>query len=317
MRAFHSRLFQQNTIQRVASIEGVGIHTGQTTSLRLLPAPSGTGIIFRRTDAGGVEIPALASHVVSLELATTLGRDDVTVSTVEHLMAAIQIAGIDNLIIELDGPEVPILDGSSLPYCRLLEAAGTRGQSGLRRILAVTEPIQTEVDGRDIRIAPFPGLRVSYMVDFPIPAIGRQTVDVRVDSDSFLRELAPARTFAMLRDVEAMRQHGLGLGGNEDNCVVFDENAPVNANLRFDDEPVRHKALDAVGDLALLGCPLWAHLEVEKGGHLVHFKLIEALLAHPESWTWVRAESSAAYPEWNETEIERDHPPAFPLPAIA
>lgn len=317
MRAFHSRLFQQNTIQRAASIEGVGIHTGRTTNLRLLPAPSNTGIRFRRVDAGGVEIPALASQVSSLELATTLGRDDVTVSTVEHLMAAIHVAGIDNLIIEIDGPEVPILDGSSLPYCRLLEAAGTRSQSGLRKILAVTEPIQTEVDGRPIRIAPFPGLRVSYMIDFPIPAIGRQTIDIRLDSESFLRELASARTFAMLKDVEVMRRHGLGLGGNEDNCVIFDENEPMNTSLRFTDEPVRHKALDAVGDLALLGCPLWAHLEVEKGGHLVHFRLIETLLAHPESWTWVRAESSAAYPEWDAPELHRDLPPAFPLPSIS
>ena len=296
MLSTRSRLFGQNTIARSAAIDGVGIHTGKKVELRLHPAPANSGIRFRRLDSGGVEISALASNISSLELATTIGRDDVTISTIEHLMAAVHLAEIDNLLIEIDGPEVPILDGSALPYCRLLEAAGIRRQNASRRILAITEPIETEVDGRGIRISPYPGLRVSYVLDYEIPSIGRQTLDLKIDGKNFLRELVPARTFTLLSDVEKLHQAGLGLGGREDNCVVFDGNGPINTKLRFADEPVRHKALDALGDLALLGCPLWGHLEVDRGGHEVLFALIEELKRRPSSWTWVRAQADEQVP---------------------
>jgi UDP-3-O-[3-hydroxymyristoyl] N-acetylglucosamine deacetylase len=288
-----TQLFRQTTIARPVAIDGVGIHTGKLVRLRLLPAPADTGVVFRRTDAGGVEIPALASYVASLELATTLGRDDVTVSTVEHLMAAVHMARVDNLVVEVDGPEVPILDGSALPYCRLLEAAGISRQERNRRIVAIREPVEVASNGKRIRISPYPGLRVSYALEYSQPAIGRQTVDVIAEGERFVRELAPARTFALLEDVERLHRHGLGLGGREDNCIVFDESGPINTELRFADEPVRHKALDAIGDLALLGSPLWGHVEVECGGHLLHFRLIEALQARPEAWTYLTAEAAA------------------------
>ncbi len=279
--------FIQKTIARSVGIDGVGIHTGTDVQLQLHPAPSGSGIHFRRVDCG-VEVPALAGHISSLELATTLGRDDVQISTVEHLMAAIQVLGIDNLTIELNGPEVPILDGSALPYCRLLAAAGVRQQKALRKIMAITSPVEVdEGDGRTIRVAPYPGLRVTYGIDFGESAIGAQRVDVELRRDNFERELAPARTFALLRDVQRMHQQGLGLGGNEGNCVVFDENGPINTELRFSDEPVRHKALDVIGDLALLGAPIWGHFEVERGGHALHFALLEALRDSPDCWTWM------------------------------
>ncbi|HVS15603.1 MAG TPA: UDP-3-O-acyl-N-acetylglucosamine deacetylase [Thermoanaerobaculia bacterium] len=287
-----SRLFQQNTLASPTSIEGVGIHTGRWVRVNLRPAPPDSGILFRRLDAGGVEVPALASHVCSLELATTIGRDDVTISTIEHLMAALQLARVDNAILDIDGPEVPILDGSALPYFRLIEAAGVRPQRATRKILAITEPVETAIGERRIRISPYPGLRVSYLLDYAIPSIGRQSLDVRIDGDTVLAELAPARTFALLDDVRRMQQNGLALGGTEDNCVVFDDSGPINTTLRYADEPVRHKALDAVGDLALIGSPVWGHLEVERGGHLLHYKLIEALQANSHCWSWVRAESS-------------------------
>ncbi len=296
MSSARSRLFQQNTIAHSAAIDGVGIHSGRPVELRLHPAPANSGIRFRRIDSGGVEIPALASHICSLELATTLGRDDVTVSTVEHLMAAIYIAQIDNLLIEVDGSEVPILDGSAIPYCRLLEAAGTRRQNASRRILVVTEPLEIEVDGKRARISPYPGLRVSYLLDYALPSIGRQAIDFTIDPETFLQELAPARTFALMSDIEQLQRSGLGLGGREDNCVVFDTAGPINTRLRFADEPVRHKALDAVGDFALLGCPVWGHLEVERGGHLVHFRLIEHLKRNRQAWTWIRADASEDLP---------------------
>jgi len=287
-----SRLFQQNTLERAASIEGIGIHTGRTVRVTLRPAEPGSGIVFHRLDAGGVMIPAVAANVCSLELATTIGRDDVTISTIEHLMAALQLARVDNATIEIDGPEVPILDGSALPYVRLIEAAGVKPQPGTRKILAVTEPVETAIGDRRIRISPYPGLRVGYLIDYALPSIGRQSIDVTIDAHSFVHELAAARTFAVLDDVRRLHESGLGLGGAENNCVVFDETGPINTTLRFPEEPVRHKALDAIGDLALIGSPVWGHLEVERGGHLVHFKLIEALQENSHCWSWVRADSS-------------------------
>jgi UDP-3-O-[3-hydroxymyristoyl] N-acetylglucosamine deacetylase len=264
----------------------VGIHTGRPVRVRLHPAPEGTGILFRRTDSG-IEIPALASEVSSVELATTLGRDDVTISTVEHLLAAVRVRDLDNLFIDLNGPEVPILDGSALPWVHLLEAAGVRMQEGARRIFAVTAPVEVELGGKRIRASPYPGLRVSYTIDFAHPAIGHQEVDLVVDRESFERELAPARTFALAEDVERLHRRGLGLGGDLDNCVVFGPDGPNNAP-RLPDEPVRHKALDAVGDLALAGAPVWAHVEVERGGHQLHFALHEALRERPDCWMWLQ-----------------------------
>ena len=280
-------LFSQKTIARPVAISGVGIHTGKLVHLEIHPAPEGTGIVFRRTDSGGVEIPALASEVSSVELATSLGRDDVTISTVEHLLAAVRGCDVDNLRIDLDGPEVPILDGSALPYLHLLEAAGVRWQGAPRRILAITSPITVELGGKRIRASPYPGLRVSYAIDFAVPAIGHQEADLVVNRESFARELAPARTFALLAEVEWLHRRGLGLGGDRDNCIVFGPEGPTNTGLRFADEPVRHKALDVIGDLALAGSPVWAHVEVERGGHQVHLSLLEALRERPGCWTWM------------------------------
>ncbi len=280
-------LFRQKTIARQTGITGVGIHTGRPVHLELHPAPAGAGIVFRRTDSGGVEIPALASEVSSVELATTLGRDDVTISTVEHLLAAIRACDVDNVRIDLDGPEVPILDGSALPFVHLLDAAGVQWQGAPRRIMAITSPITVELGGKRIRASPFPGLRVSYQVDFAMAAIGHQEADLVVDRESFLRELAPARTFALLADVEWLHRRGLGLGGSLDNCVIFGPDGPTNTRLRFADEPVRHKALDVIGDLALTGAPLWAHVEVERGGHQVHYSLVEAIRERTGCWTWI------------------------------
>lgn len=277
------------TIARPVAISGVGIHTGRPVRARLRPAPEGTGILFRRADSG-VEIRALASEVSSVELATTLGRDDVTISTVEHLLAAVLMRDLDNLFIDLDGPEVPILDGSALPWLHLLKAAGVRAQKGERRIFAVTAPVEVELGGKRIRASPYPGLRVTYAIDFAHPAIGHQEIDLVVDRESFERELAPARTFALAEDVERLHRRGLGLGGDLDNCVVFGPEGPNNAP-RLPEEPVRHKALDAVGDLALVGAPVWAHVEVERGGHQLHFALHEALRERPDCWTWLQGTS--------------------------
>ena len=284
------RLFRQQTIRRPTAISGIGIHTGRETNLRILPAPPDAGICFRRMDAGGVEIPADLGSVSSLELATTLGRDDVTVSTVEHLLAAVYILGIDNLVVEMDGPEVPILDGSAMPYLLLLQAAGTRTQNANRRILAITSVIEIEHGDKWLRTSPWPGLRLDYTIDFEGCAVGRQQLQIDVDPRSFERGLAPARTFCRQMDVEEMQRAGLGLGGSVDNCIVFDEDGAVNTELRFADEPVRHKALDAVGDFTLLGAPIWGCFEVLRGGHQLHYELLRELAANPRCWTWMRGE---------------------------
>jgi UDP-3-O-[3-hydroxymyristoyl] N-acetylglucosamine deacetylase len=278
-------LFTQKTIARPVAISGVGIHSARPVRLRLHPAPADSGVVFRRIDSG-VEIPALSTAVSSVELATTLGRDDVTISTVEHLLAAVRACDVDNLFIDLNGPEVPILDGSALPFLHLLKAAGLRPQEAQRRIVAVTAPLEVRLGNKRMRISPYPGLRITYVIDFAHPAIGHQEIDLVVNRDSFARELAPARTFALQEDVEELHRRGLGLGGDLDNCVVFSSVGPNNA-LRFPDEPVRHKALDAVGDLSLIGSPLWAHVEVERGGHLLHYALLESLRERPDCWAWV------------------------------
>ncbi len=306
--------FRQNTLTRDIATSGIGIHSGKRIQLRLLPAAENTGVVFRRTDCGGMEIPALASHVSSVELATTLGRDDVTISTVEHLLAALRICNVDNLIVELDGSEVPILDGSALPFMRLIEATGLRQQAASRRVFVVTAPLSVELGGKSIRVSPYPGLRVSYAIDFAHGAIGHQRLDLEVDQQSFERELASARTFALERDVAALHQRGLGLGGHQDNCVIFGDTGPANTTLRFADEPVRHKALDAIGDLSLLGAPLWGHVEVERGGHQVHYSMTEALLSRTDCWTWATGDPQPmARPEPPTRRREPSERPAVPL----
>jgi UDP-3-O-[3-hydroxymyristoyl] N-acetylglucosamine deacetylase len=287
MRLDQPDLFAQKTIARPVALSGVGIHSGKPIRVRLNPAPEDTGIVFRRVDCGGMEIPALASSVCSVDHATTLGRDDVTISTVEHLLAAVRMADVDNLWVDIDGSEVPIVDGSALPWLHLVEAAGLRQQTAPRRILAVTAPVEVELGAKRIRVSPYPGLRIRYSVDFAHPEIGHQSLDLHVDRESFERELAAARTFALQEDVDRLHRRGLGLGGDVDNCVIFGPQGPNNV-LRFPDEPVRHKALDAVGDLALAGGPLWAYVEVERGGHQLHFAILEALRERPDCWVWMQ-----------------------------
>lgn len=307
------RLFRQQTIRRPTAISGVGIHTGKETNLRILPAPVGSGIRFRRTDAGSVEVRADLKDVSSLELATTLGRDDVTVSTVEHLLAAVYALGIDNLVVEMDGPEVPILDGSAMPYLLLLQAAGIRRQNADRRIVAMTSVIEFKRGDKWLRASPYPGLRLDYTIDFPGCAVGRQRLQMEVDRASFERDLAPARTFCRQVDVEKMQRAGLGLGGSVDNCIVFDDKGAVNTDLRFADEPVRHKALDAIGDFTLLGAPIWGHFEILRGGHLLHYELLKELVANPQCWTWMVGEE---LPPQADLPLDPKQPPAW-APVLA
>ena len=289
----------QKTISEKATCTGVGLHSGAATHLALYPARPGTGIVFARTDlADSPEIPARRTALTSTRLATTLGRGEATVGTVEHLLAAVVALGIDNLRVEVDGPEIPVMDGSSAPFVTLLREAGVFDQRVARRVIRMRKPISIRDGDRVIRVSPAPRLSVSYFVEYPHPAIGKQRIEVAVDGASFEREIARARTFGFLHEVEALWRGGLARGGTLDNTVVLDERTVVNpAGLRFPDEFVRHKVLDLVGDLALLGMPLIAHVDVERGGHALHQQLVERILASPEAWTIETTFAPLAFPE--------------------
>jgi UDP-3-O-[3-hydroxymyristoyl] N-acetylglucosamine deacetylase len=276
----------QKTISEKAICTGVGLHSGVETTVALYPARPGAGIVFVRPDLPGApEIPARRAALSSTRLATTLARGEAMVGTVEHLLAAVVALGIDNLRIEVDGPEIPVMDGSAAPFVTLLRQAGSFDQRVARRVMRIRRPISLRDGDRAIRVTPAARLAVSYFVEYPHPAIGKQRIELPIDASHFTRELARARTFGFLHEVEALWRGGLARGGNLENTVVLDERGVVNASgLRFADEFVRHKALDLVGDLALLGMPLLAHVDVERGGHALHQQLVERILATPEAW---------------------------------
>jgi len=277
----------QKTISEKAICTGVGLHSGVAANVALYPARPGAGIVFVRTDLPHApEVPARRAALASTRLATTLGRGDATVGTVEHLLAATVALGIDNLRIEVDGPEIPVMDGSAAPFVALLRDAGVFDQGVARRVMRIRRPISLRDGDRSIRVTPAQRLTVSYFVEYPHPAIGKQRIEaLPIDGPHFARELARARTFGFLHEVEALWRGGLARGGNLENTVVLDEHRVLNTSgLRFADEFVRHKALDLVGDLALLGIPLLAHVDVERGGHALHQQLVERILASPEAW---------------------------------
>jgi UDP-3-O-[3-hydroxymyristoyl] N-acetylglucosamine deacetylase len=277
----------QKTIAEKATCTGVGLHSGAAAQLSLYPTRPGVGITFVRTDLPGApEIPARRAALTSTRLATTLGRGVATVGTVEHLLAAVVALGVDNLRVEVDGPEIPVMDGSAQPFVALLREAGIFDQHVARREIRVRKPISVRDGDRVIRVSPAARLSVSYFVEYPHIAIGKQRIDaLAIDGASFEREIARARTFGFLHEVEALWRGGLARGGNLDNTVVLDERRVLNqAGLRFPDEFVRHKVLDLLGDLALLGMPLLGHVEVERGGHALHQQLVERILATPEAW---------------------------------
>jgi UDP-3-O-[3-hydroxymyristoyl] N-acetylglucosamine deacetylase len=270
----------QKTLSRMVECRGISLHTGVQVALRLMPARHDSGITFVRRDLGGARLRLRRARVVRADHATTLAGKAFTVSTVEHLLAALRIMGVDNAVVELDGPEVPIMDGSAAPFVYLIREAGTRRQRAARRYMILRDSIEIREDDREIAIHPSDRLRVTYTIEFPGTAVGRQVFARTLYQRVFLDEVAPARTFCFLRDVAALRQRGLALGGSLDNAVVIDENGPMN-RLRFPDEFVRHKTLDLVGDLALLGLPVVGHVVARKAGHALHARLVDALRHSP------------------------------------
>lgn len=275
----------RKTIANIVAIEGVGLHSGVYTRLELRPAEAGTGIVFTRTDLGNLQIPAVQSSTTSLDYATTVGKDDVAIGTVEHLLSAVYAAGVTDLVIAIDGPEVPIIDGSALPFVNLLEAARVKDLTEKVEALVVRDVIEVRDGDKFVRIEPGTDhLEVNYSIEFNHPAIGRQSIDFALDAESFSREIAPARTYGFLADVEKLRAAGLARGGSVENCIVLDEEKVTNGALRFQDEFVRHKVLDLAGDLVLLGRPLVGRITASRAGHAMHSLFVSALLSKAEEW---------------------------------
>ena len=274
----------QTTIQNPVATQGIGLHTGVHGKLRLVPAPADTGIVFRRVDLDGFQIEAHGSNVARVSYATSLMKHGVLLSTTEHLLAAIYSCGIDNIYLDIDAIEVPILDGSAEPFMQMIDEAGIRKLRRKRRYLKVTKPVEVVEDGRRIGIYPGDEFRVRCYVDFPHPMVGQQEVDMVVNSGSFRQVLSRARTFCFESDIEPLRGMGLIRGGSLDNAIVLTKDGVMNGSLRFADEFGRHKALDLIGDLALVGLPLLGRVEARKAGHALHTQLVSQLLADPSRW---------------------------------
>jgi UDP-3-O-[3-hydroxymyristoyl] N-acetylglucosamine deacetylase len=275
----------QTTIANPASAEGVGLHTGVYGHIRLMPAPADTGIVFRRVDLDNFLIEAEGHNVARVSYATSLMKQGVLLSTTEHLLAAIYSCGIDNVYVDIDSIEVPILDGSAEPFMQMLEEAGTRRLRRKRRFLKVLKPLEVVEGDRRIGIYPADEFRVRCYVDFPHPLVGQQEVEMLVSPETFRHLLARARTFCFERDIEPLRSMGLIRGGSLENAIVLTSDGVMNGPLRFPDEFGRHKALDLIGDLALAGLPLLGHVEAHKAGHALHTQLVSRLLADPTLWT--------------------------------
>jgi len=274
----------QTTIQRSVSTHGVGLHTGAHGNIRLAPAPPDTGIVFRRVDLDQFPIEARGNNVARVSYATSLMKQGVLLSTTEHLLAAIYSCGIDNIYIDIDSIEVPILDGSAEPFMLLIDQAGIRRLRRKRRYLKVVRPVEVVEDGRRIAIYPANEFQVQCYVDFPHPLVGKQEVELVVNADSFRQVLSRARTFCFESDIEPLRAMGLIRGGSLDNAIVLTKDGVMNGPLRYADEFGRHKALDLIGDLALVGLPLLGRVEARKAGHALHTMLVSRLLADPSSW---------------------------------
>jgi UDP-3-O-[3-hydroxymyristoyl] N-acetylglucosamine deacetylase len=278
----------QHTLAGPAICAGVGLHTGEHVRLSIRPAPAGSGIVFVRADVKDRDnrVPVSGDAVVGTRLGTVIANaEGVTVATIEHLMAALAALGVDNAVIELDGPEIPIMDGSAQPFVELLDRAGFRRQDQPQRYIEVLEPVIVEEGDKSAALLPCERFEMFFEIEFPSAVIGRQSVDLEITEDSFCNELADCRTFGFVEEVEALREAGLARGGSLENAVVIDGDVVLNAEgLRRPDEFVRHKALDAVGDLYVLGAPLLARFEGRKAGHSLNNAVVRALLARPQAW---------------------------------
>ena len=294
----------RRTLRQEVGCTGIGLHSGKAVQLTLKPAAAESGICFVRTDIG-VEIPARIEHLAHLDHATTLSCGGASIATVEHLLSALYALGVDDVRIEVSGPEVPILDGSAAPFVILIHEAGLRPQAVPRRYLKVRQTIEVARGAKWARLSPAEHFRVSYSIAFDHPLLRHQAISLRLTTATFVESIAPARTFGFLREVEMLRRNGLALGGSLENAVVIGESGVLN-KLRFTNEFVRHKVLDAVGDLALVGFPIVGHFEASRAGHALHAALAQELVARADAWALV------THPQLPLLELPRPNPAPAP-----
>ena len=275
----------QHTVNKEISFAGVGLHSGKVVHLTVKPAPANSGISFVRTDRhDNKRVSASMCKVHDTQLATTLAEGDTLVGTTEHLLSALAGLAIDNAVVELNSDEVPIMDGSAAPFVKMLRKSRLKQKCSRLQMKIIKELVYQSGDS-EVKVSPYDGYKVSCQIDFSHPAIANQAYSLEVTPEKYEREISAARTFGFLEQVEYLRAHGKALGGSLDNAVVIDKDGVVNAEgLRFADEFARHKVLDLIGDLALLGCPLIGHIQASKAGHTQHVAFMEALAANPDCW---------------------------------
>ncbi|MCK4502671.1 MAG: UDP-3-O-acyl-N-acetylglucosamine deacetylase [Desulfuromonadales bacterium] len=299
----------QRTIKKPVSISGIGLHSGARINMKLRPATANTGIIFHRTDGElTVDIKACSENVVDTRMATVIGNQGMTVSTIEHFMAAIAAFGIDNLHVDIDGPEVPVLDGSAMPFIREIQQTGTTALNRSRKFIAIRKKLEIIEGEKRISIIPSRFFRISFDIAFDHPAISVQNHSMKFTTETFCKEIAAARTFGFLHEVEYLKANGLARGGSLENAVVIDDNGVMNPEgLRFQNEFVRHKILDAFGDFSLLGAPLLGHIRAFKAGHDLNSKMVKMIEENPSHWTYVEFSEQAL------KEAQRSNTKAFAI----
>jgi len=301
-------MVKQRTLKNAIRATGVGLHSGQKVTLNLRPGAPNAGIVFRRVDLPQpVDIPAAPHAVGDTRLSSCLEKGGVRVATIEHLMSAFAGLGIDNAYVDLDGPEVPIMDGSASPFIFLIQSAGVEEQAAAKKFVRILKSVEARQGEKWVRFDPYDGFKVTFSIDFNHPVFSRtnRTVTMDFGETSFVKEVARARTFGFMQDVENMRAAGLALGGSLDNAVVMDEFRVLNSDgLRYEDEFVKHKVLDAVGDLYQLGHPILGEFKAHKSGHALNNMLLRELLADPKSWTYETFEDAARVPAYLRLQLQ-------------
>jgi len=290
---------QQQTLSNPISCTGVGLHTGKPVTITLRPAPTDTGVVFvNRNGHAGATLAASVDHLVPTELCTAISGNGFQVKTIEHVLAALAGLSVDNVFVDIDAAEAPVMDGSSAPFVRLIESAGVVAQNRRRSFLKITRPLEIVDGSRRIRIEPSSTPRITYTIEYDHPMIRTQTYAYEHSAHAFATDIAEARTFGFLQEVEALWARGLGRGGNLENTVVLSQDGILNeSGLRFADEFVRHKVLDLIGDFSLLGLPFIGHLIADRSGHALHTRLVKQILDHPECWVLLNADQTHSQPE--------------------
>jgi UDP-3-O-[3-hydroxymyristoyl] N-acetylglucosamine deacetylase len=301
-------MFKQRTLKTIVQATGVGLHTGEKVYLTLRPAPANSGIVFRRVDLPRpVDIPAVAHSVNDTRLSTCLEANGARVATVEHLMSALAGLGIDNAVVEISSPELPIMDGSAGTFIFLIQSAGIAEQSAAKKFIRIKKIVEVKEGDKWVRFEPFDGYKLSFTINFAHPVIAntKQSVTVNLGTQSYVKEVSRARTFGFMHEVEYMRSQGLGLGGSLDNAIVMDDYRVINPDgLRFDDEFVKHKMLDAIGDLYLLGHPQIGAFSGYKSGHALNNSLCRALLADESAWEFTTFDTPEEAPDFSRLQLQ-------------